>query len=264
LPQWNCSCPNCCAARRHQILPQTQSSIALSAGDDRWFLVNASPDLAQQIEAFPELQPQRDATRQSPIAGVFLSNGDLDHSLGLLLMRQREDPLVVYSTAETKNSLDWMNDLLAPFCGVDWQLIGPEFHSLGNGLSFRTIALPESIAFQFHGEDSGATALIAPAVGEITPALREAVNDSDVVFFDGTFWSNDELQAFRPGARTARAMHHLPISNSLDFLHRSTARRKIYLHINNTNPILMPGSRERRQVEEAGLEIACDGLEIVL
>ena len=180
-------------------------------------------------------------------------------------MRQREDPLVVYATAETRKALDWMNDLLAPFCGIDWQLAGSEFHSLGNRLSFRSIALPESVAFQFHHDNSGARALIAPAVGEITPALREAANDSSVVLFDGTFWSNDELLGFRPGARTARAMNHLPIkSDSLDFLGQSTAHRKIYLHINNTNPILMPGSSERRQVEDAGTEIACDGLEIVL
>jgi pyrroloquinoline quinone biosynthesis protein B len=180
-------------------------------------------------------------------------------------MRQREDPLVVYSTAETKKSLGWMNDLLAPFCGIDWQLTGPEFRSLGKSLSFRAIALPESVAFQFRRKDSGATALIAPAVGEITPELREAVGDSSVVLFDGTFWSNHELQALRPGARTARAMHHLPIrEESLDFLRQSEAHRRIFLHVNNTNPILMPGSRERRQVEEAGLEIACDGLEIAL
>ena len=107
--------------------------------------------------------------------------------------------------------------------------------------------------------------MVAPAVGEVTAELRDAVNNSDVVLFDGTFWNNDELRAVRPGARSAREMNHLPISEgSLDLLRQAPARRKIYTHINNTNPILMPGSSERRQVEQAGIEIACDGLEIAL
>ena len=107
--------------------------------------------------------------------------------------------------------------------------------------------------------------MVAPAVGELTNELRDAVNSSSVVLFDGTFWSDDELRAVRPGARTAREMNHLPISDgSLDFLRHAPARRKIYMHINNTNPILMPGSSERTQVEQAGIEIAYDGLEIVL
>ncbi len=234
-------------------------------GRRRWFLVNASPDLAAQIEAFSELQPQPGTARNSPIVGVFLTNADLDHALGLLCMRQQEKPLPVYSTAEARRALEWMDALLARFCGIDWQPAAPEFQSLGNGLVFRAIALPASVAFQFRDEVSGATALLAPAVGEITPDLRAAADQSAVVFWDGTFWSNDELRAWRPNACSAREMDHLPISDgSLDYLRTSTARRKIYMHINNTNPILMPGSKERRQVEEAGIEIACDGLELTL
>jgi pyrroloquinoline quinone biosynthesis protein B len=107
--------------------------------------------------------------------------------------------------------------------------------------------------------------LFAPSVGELTEELRDAVNASDVVMFDGTFWNDCELEAVRPGARTAREMNHLPINGgSLDFLRQLPARRKIYTHVNNTNPILMPGTRERAQVEQAGIEIASDGLEIVL
>ena len=129
----------------------------------------------------------------------------------------------------------------------------------------RAIELLHSVVFQFRRDASGATALFAPSVGELTGQLRDAVQDSDVVFFDGTFWSDSELVKVRPGARSARQMNHLPISNgSLDFLRQSRARRKIYTHINNTNPILMPGSRERAQVEQTGIEIARDGLEIVL
>jgi pyrroloquinoline quinone biosynthesis protein B len=136
---------------------------------------------------------------------------------------------------------------------------------LDGNIAFRTIELPQSIAFQFRDEASGRLALAAPAVIELTRELSEACTSSDVVFFDGTFWSDHELVVVRSGARSARQMNHLPISGgSLDFLRQSPARRKIYTHINNTNPILMPGSPERAKLEQAGIEIARDGVEIVL
>jgi pyrroloquinoline quinone biosynthesis protein B len=265
LPQWNCACVNCVAARTGKIAPQTQSSIMISGDDGRWFLINASPDLSRQIEHASELQPRFDPPRNSPIAGVLLTNADLDHSLGLLLLREQPMSLVVYAADETKTALAWMDNVLARFCGIEWRKISADFQSLNGNVSFRAIELPQSIAFQFRDDTSGATALFAPTVGELTEELRDAVHASDVVMFDGTFWSDDELAAVRPGARSAREMNHLPISDgSLDFLRQSRARRKIYTHINNTNPILVSGTREREQVEQAGIEIARDGLEIVL
>jgi pyrroloquinoline quinone biosynthesis protein B len=265
LPQWNCACANCIAARAGKIAPQTQSSVAISGDDEHWFLINASPDLAQQIERTPELQPRPGSPRNSPIAGVLLTNADLDHGLGLLLLRQRETPLVVYATDQTRAALAWIDMVLKPFCGVEWHPVSRDFTSLSQGVTFRAISLPGSIALQFRDPSSSASVLIAPAVGNLNDELRDAVKTSDVVLFDGTFWKDDELLAFRPGAHTAREMNHLPIADgSLDFLRHSPARRKLYTHINNTNPILMPGSRERAEVERAGIEIACDGLEIVL
>lgn len=258
LPQWNCACANCVAARAGKIPSQTQSSVAFCGQDRQWWLINASPDLARQIEATPELQPSPDSPRNSPIAGVFLTNADVDHALGLLLLRQRETPLIVYATEQTRAALDWIDNVIARFCGIDWR-------NVGDAISVSAIELSNSTAFQLRDERSGAAALVAPAVGELTNELREAMQKSDVIFFDGTFWSENELRAFRPGTRTAREMHHLSISDgSLELLRNSPARRKIYIHINNTNPILMPGSPERRQVEEAGVEIGYDGLEIVL
>jgi pyrroloquinoline quinone biosynthesis protein B len=136
---------------------------------------------------------------------------------------------------------------------------------VNGSIGFRAIALPHSVACQFLDEASGRLVLVAPAVSELTRELAEASADSDVILFDGTFWSDDELAAVRAGARSSREMNHLPVSgSSLDFLRQSPARRKIYTHINNTNPILMPGSPERIEVEQAGIEIARDGLEIVL
>ncbi len=268
LPQWNCACPNCTAARTGKITPQTQSSIAISGdseGFHRWFLINASPDLTRQIESMPRLQPRRDSPRNSPIAGLLLTNADIDHALGLLLLRQQEMPLVVYAADETRAALGWIEGVLAQFSGIEWQKTNMEFQTLNGSMAFRAIELPSSVAFQFRDNSSGATALFAPSVGELTDELRNAVHESDVVLFDGTFWSDGELAAIRPGARSARQMNHLPISDgSLDFLHQSPARRKIYTHINNTNPILMASSRERAHVKQSGIEIARDGLEIVI
>ncbi|MFZ0917628.1 MAG: MBL fold metallo-hydrolase [Candidatus Udaeobacter sp.] len=271
LPQWNCACANCVAARAGKIAPQTQSSIAISGDFEKfqgWFLINASPDLPRQIESTPRLQPHRSAAaglRNTPIAGVLLTNPDIDHALGLLLLRQQEMSPVVYAADETRTALEWIDSVLAKFSGIEWRTISAEFQSLSDSVGFRTIELPRSVAFQFRDDTSGATALFAPSVGELTDELRDSVHTSDVVLFDGTFWSDDELAAVRPGARSAREMNHLPIGDgSLDFLRQSPARLKIYTHINNTNPILMPGTREREQVEQAGIEIARDGLEIVL
>jgi pyrroloquinoline quinone biosynthesis protein B len=268
LPQWNCACVNCVAARTGKIAPQTQSSIAISGDSEefqRWFLINASPDLPRQIESMAQLQPRVGQLRNSQIAGVFLTNADIDHALGLLLLRQQETPLVVYAADETRTALAWIANVLARFCGIEWRKISAEFQSLSSSIAFRAIELPRSVGFQFRDDTSGATALFAPSVGELTDKLCDAVRASDVVIFDGTFWSDGELGVVRPGARSAREMNHLPISDgSLEFLRQSPARRKIYTHINNTNPILMPGSPQRAQVEQAGIEIARDGLEIVL
>jgi pyrroloquinoline quinone biosynthesis protein B len=267
LPQWNCACVNCVAARSGKIGPQTQSSLAISGDSEEFqnWLINASPDLSRQIESTTRLQPRGDASRNSPIAGALLTNADIDHALGLLLLRQQEKPLVVYATDETRAALEWLDHVLTRFCGIEWRKVSSDFQSLNSSIEFRAIELPHSVAFQFLDEASGRMALVAPAVGELTGELSEASADSDVILFDGTFWSNNELAVVRPGARSAREMNHLPIQGaSLDFLRRLPARRKIYTHINNTNPILMPDSPEREKLEQAGIEVARDGLEIVL
>jgi pyrroloquinoline quinone biosynthesis protein B len=268
LPQWNCACTNCFAARARKIAPQTQSSIAVSDSLNEfqsWWLINASPDLPRQIESTPPLQPQRVAARNTPIEGVLLTNADIDHALGLLLLRQQETPLVVYAADQTRVALEWIDRVLARFCGIEWRQISGDFQPLNDGITFRAIELSHSIAFQCRDHASNRLVLVAPAVSELTRELSDASEASDVVLFDGTFWSDRELATVRPGARTAREMNHLPINGgSLDFLRQSPARRKIYTHINNTNPILIPGSPERAELEQAGIEVAHDGLEIVL
>jgi pyrroloquinoline quinone biosynthesis protein B len=268
LPQWNCVCVNCVAARAGKIDSQTQSSVAIGVDSEEfqnWWLINASPDLPRQIESTIRLQPRLNASRNTPIAGVLLTNADIDHALGVLLLRQQEKPLVVYATADTRAALGWLDRILERFCGVEWHTVTPKFQSLDSGVAFRAIELPGSVAFQFRDDTSNRTALFAPSVGTLTEQLRDAVHTSDLVMFDGTFWSNEELARVRPGARSAREMNHIPINDgSFDVLRQSPASRKIYIHINNTNPIFMSGSHERAQIEHAGIEVAHDGLEIVL
>ena len=268
LPQWNCACVNCVAAREGKIDPRTQSSIAISDASkesQNCWLINASPDLPRQIEGRAQLQPRRNASRNTPITGVLLTNADIDHALGLLLLRQQEKALVVYAADETRTALAWLDRILARFCRIEWRKTSSDFQGLSSSISFRAIELPHSVAFQFLDRPTGQLALVAPAVSKLSRELSEASADSDLILFDGTFWSQDELAGVRPGARSAREMNHLPIrGGSLDFLRQSPARRKIYTHINNTNPILMPGSQEAAELERAGIEVARDGLEIVL
>jgi pyrroloquinoline quinone biosynthesis protein B len=230
-------------------------------------LINASPDFSRQIETTPELQPCRDSPRNSPIAGVLLTNADLDHCLGLVLMRQRATPLVVYATDKTRAALGWIDIVLEPFCGIGWRPAAGDFQPLGKSIAFRAIESGKSIAFQLRDEISGASALVAPAVSEITSDLREAANNSDIVLFDGTFWSDDELIRIQGSGKTARQMGHVPVSSATGSLSRLAGLRrprKIYVHINNTNPMLNQAGPEYRQVRAAGWEIAEDGWEFDL
>jgi pyrroloquinoline quinone biosynthesis protein B len=287
LPQWNCACANCRAARRGDIPPRTQSSVALSADDDHWFLVNASPDLRTQIESFPPLQPTIAARRATPIQGVFLTNADLDHVLGLFLLREGKR-IPAFAPAGVRAALTHdlpLAGLLGSFSGLEWMNASSDFTPLAlstgepTTLSFRALPLSstpppyvtsaatglQSVAYQFHDSQTGGRVLIAPDVCEITPALQLAMSESGLILFDGTFWSDDELSTLKPGARTSTQMGHLPIrEGSLPQLRALSVPRRVYLHINNTNPILAAASRERAETEAAGIGIGEDGQEFTL
>ena len=287
MPQWNCSCPNCQAARQGKIPHRTQSCIAIAIDPDRWFLVNASPDLARQIESFARIQPRATSARNSPIRGVLLTNADLDHLLGLFLLREGEKftvhaPLAVQNVAQ---EILGVQGVLGAFSGSKW--VEPPFDDFepldkeaSSRLLYRAIALEgkpppfasgfaeagiHSVAYEFVDQRTHGRLLVAPDVAGINKSLQRALNTSAVVLFDGTFWSNDELAQVRPGARPASDMGHLTIrDSSLDLLAGLRAAKKIYVHINNTNPILAPGSPERAAVEAAGILIGHDGLEFDL
>jgi len=286
LPQWNCACPNCQAARTGLIQPQTQSSVAISGDGQHWFLINASPDLRAQFGAFAPLHPDLASARNHPVEAILLTNADLDHTLGLLFLREG-DPLHLHASKAVREYLSQdlaFTSILTAFCGVVWH--EPPVNqwvslSLRNGqpsgLAYQAIPLRSSppvfssigasteeqtMAFLIKDERTGGVLLMAPDVFEITQNLEDALRSVDAVLFDGTFWSEDELGVVKASARKASAMGHLPIKNgSLNILSQSPARHRIFLHINNTNPILFPGSAERQAVEDAGIMIGCDGME---
>ncbi len=263
--------------------------MALSDDGARWFLVNASPDLRAQIEAFPALRPAPDAARNTPIAGVLLTNADLDHVLGLFLLREAGH-LRIFSPAPILQVLARdlrLTEILRPFCTIlhdepAYEEFAPLPSADGKpgSLSVRAIPLsakpppfssgeilagPQSVAYEIVDERTKGRLVVAPDVAAITPELQQAMEAADAVLVDGTFWSNLEFQQVTGKTRTADDMGHLPIEDgSLNVLRKLEARHKVYFHINNTNPILAPGSKERAAVESAGIAVGHDGLEFEL
>ena len=276
---------NCTAARQGKIPARTQSSVAIGTGDGNWFLVNASPDLRAQIEAFPALQPGGASARHSPIRDVLLTNADLDHVLGLFLLREHGQRMRLHCTASVRETLCGalhLDALLGTYCGIDWLELPETPAPLGDGgLTYRAIPLPgqppryaapdafpahgQSVALEFVEPTRGVRLLVAPDVAAVTPELQAALETADAVLFDGTFWFEDELRRVDPAARRASEMGHLPVMDgSLNLLRELPARRRVYTHINNTNPILAFDSTERAAVEIAGLTVGEDGMDFEL
>jgi pyrroloquinoline quinone biosynthesis protein B len=296
FPQWNCACPNCRALRAGTFRgkARTQAQVAVSGDGVSWFLLGTSPDLRAQIEASPELHP-REGLRQSPIAGAVLANADIDHVLGLLLLRELQ-PLRVYATDSIRRILTEDNSMFGMLQRVPAQVSWSSFAvrktfrletSTGqdSGLRCRALSLgthyPAYVSPQRQSEltpgeaslglivesPSGQRLAYMPAVPQIDEALLREFESCDVLLFDGTFWSNDELIRIQGSGQSAQQMGHVPVSSaegSLSKLRGLRRPRKIYVHINNTNPMLDEASPEYRQVREAGWEIAEDGCQFDL
>jgi len=287
FPQWNCGCGNCQAARRGEagVRARTQESIAVSGDGQSWLLVNASPEIRAQIESFEGLWPRGD--RHSPIAGLALTNGDLDHCLGLRSLRESH-PLTVYASEAVRAGFTAGNVLyrtLERFEGqVTWRRLelGREQPIAGAGLAVTALPAPGKLPLHLEGvraaspEDnvglvirdvrSGSRLAYLSGVSGPSAEVERAVTGAAAVFFDGTFWSSDELIAAGLGTRRAEDMAHWPIGGaegSLGFLSRLGGRR-VLIHVNNTNPILREGGAERRALDAAGVEVATDGLELEL
>jgi len=289
FPQWNCGCSNCRGVREHKssASPQTQVQLAWSVEPEAWTLLNASPDLRAQIEATPELWP-REGARNSPIRDVVITGAEIDQVLGLLLLREFHS-FRVHATESVRKILTVDNSMfgvLARFPGqVVWNDLRVGESATAGGA--RMEVLPLASAFPgfvsaarsvelnaaeasiglIVAPESGGTFAFLPGAGSVSDELLERLADCDVLFFDGTFWSNDEPYRIPGIHRTARQMGHLPMSGDGGSIERfaSVRRpRKLFIHLNNTNPVLDPDGEERKMVREAGWEVAFDGMELIL
>ena len=268
--------------------PRTQSSLSVRGSSGDWFLVNASPDVRQQLERLRD--GESTSVRFSPIAGVLLSDAEIDHTAGLTILREATEPLQIYGTNAVKQALTEGFSLLRVlenYCGVEWSVIEPgTVVNLGSkeksSLTVEAFAVTGTppkymgwtsteenwvVGLTFRDRVSDKVVTYAPALAELTPEIIKRFEASDCILVDGTFWQDDELVKLGTSTRTALAMGHLPLAGdngSLARLAQVACPRKIFVHINNTNPILIPNSPECQMVETVGLEVGNDGLTIEL
>jgi pyrroloquinoline quinone biosynthesis protein B len=289
FPQWNCWCPTCRIARREpaRARPRSQSSAAVSADGHRWFLLNASPDVHAQLAQLSGAEPP--GVRFVPVEGVVLTDAELDHTLGVVLLREARY-LQVYATAAVQEVMEHDSSLLPvtrAFAEVRLQPLaigGPTAlvyrDGCPAGLTVSSFTVPagpprfarherpgHTVGLLVRDDATGGVCAFVPGCGGLEPALLGHLAGAELVLFDGTFWTDDELIALGIGQRTAREMDHLPVSGpdgSLERLAGLRARHKIYTHINNTNPMLIEDSPERLLVERLGLAVGADGMRFTL
>ncbi|MGT2504975.1 pyrroloquinoline quinone biosynthesis protein PqqB [Cupriavidus basilensis] len=290
FPQWNCNCCNCDGLRRGTIAAtaRTQSSIALTEDGIHWLLVNASPDVLAQIRATPALQPAR-AARDTGIAAVLLMDAQIDHVTGLLMLREHRSALPVYATPPVLRDLSEgfpLSRILSHYCTLETHPLPLDASAFTvpplAGLTLHAIPLdskpppysPNRAAPQ-RGDNiglrivsaGGKRVFYAPGLGSIEPHVRAELAQADVILIDGTFWTDDEMRRLGLSSRLASDMGHLAQSGPhgmIAALDEAPAARKILIHINNTNPILVDDSPERRELAAHGIEVAYDGMEIAL
>jgi len=292
-PQWNCNCPNCDGLRAGTIRAQarTQSSIAVSANGRDWVLVNASPDILFQLRATPALQPAP-GRRNTPIAAVMLMDAQIDHVTGLLMLREG-DPLRLYCTAAVWGDLNTglpLGKVLSHYCGLNWNELpissdAPEAIEVAgiDGIRFTPIPLSskappysphrnaaepgDNIGLLIENTATGKRLFYAPGLGKPEPHVVHAMKQADCVLVDGSFWSDDEMIRLGLANKTALSMGHLPQSGPdgmIALLETLGERRKVLIHINNSNPLLNEDSDEATELARHGIETAYDGMEIVL
>ena len=283
FPQWNCRCPVCALAWAGdpRVRPRTQTSIAVSAGDGRWTLINASPDLSAQVRAATALHP-RDSLRGSPIDAVILTGAEIDQIAGLLSLREGT-PFTLYATPASHAAIA-ANAMFGAMTSMSRRAVNPGARfMLAGDIEVTLFMAPGKLPLYLEGEApeidtesaanvgvelcrEGARMVFVPGAAAVTDAMRERFARANVVLFDGTLFVDDEMIRAGTGEKTGRRMGHMPIDGeggSLRALDGLSARR-IFIHINNTNPILIDGSAERQKIEAAGWRVAEDGMEIVL
>jgi len=290
FPQWNCNCRNCAGLRSGSIRarPRTQSSIAISVDGAHWVLCNASPDIHAQIRATVELQ-ESGTLRGSGIAAVVLTDGQIDHATGLLLLREGAR-VPLYTTELVREDLTEgfpVLRLLEYFCGTEWHRVAIDggVFTIGeaDGLEFSALPLSskpapfsprrddpqpgDNIGLMIRDRPTGRSAFYAPGLGEMDDRTRREIDGVDCLLVDGTFWTDDEMIRQGVGHKRAREIGHLPQSGAGGMIEQLRAfpnARRILIHINNTNPILDEDSAERAVLEREGIEVAYDGMELVL
>lgn len=281
LPQWNCGCRNCDLARKGEIRSQTQSSIAVSTDGGRWAILNASPDIRTQIAASPALHPTD--LRTSPIGAVLLTNGDIDHVAGLLTLREQQ-PFELFATAEIHGILEdnpvfnAVNPDVVPRRTI---ALDTPFEVLP-GFGATLFAVPGKVPLYNEGEvvetdlegeqtvgvelDAGGRRILyIPGCARVTEPLAARIDGADMLFFDGTLWRDDEMVVEGLSQKTGRRMGHISMSGpegSIAVLKDLAIGRRVFIHMNNTNPVLRPGSEERKIAEAEGWTIAEDGMEL--
>jgi pyrroloquinoline quinone biosynthesis protein B len=284
FPQWNCRCETCEAARAgERARPRTQSSLAIRGDDGPWFLVNASPDLRQQLETLS--RGPADGVRAPPIAGVLLTDAEIDHTAGLLLLRESATPVRVFGAEGVERALTDgypVLPMLERYCGAEWQTLEPgrprplegsslevePFAAGGDAPRYLSADLElEASGFVFRDRATGGVVTYVPGLASLDDSVIGRFAASDLVLVDGTFWHDDDLARLGISDRTARDMGHTPLAGpdgTLEVLAGLERPRKVLVHINNTNPILLEDSPERDAVVRAGVEVAYDGLEVEL
>lgn len=289
FPQWNCNCRNCDGVRRGTLnaKPRTQSSIAVSSNGEDWLLVNASPDLLAQIAANTELQPAR-RTRDTGIAAALVIDAQIDHVTGLLMLRERGTPLPLYTTDPVWEDLSTgfpITSILSHYCDVEHRRIALDGTPLAlaelpgvqiDALPLSSKAPPysphrnapargDNIGLVITNPHTGRRAFYAPGLGAIEPHVLDAMREADLLLVDGTLWTDDEMIRLGLTQKTGADMGHLAQSGAggmIEVLDSLGPRqvRKVLIHINNTNPILVEDGPERRLLAEHGIEVAMDGM----
>lgn len=295
VPQWNCNCKVCRIARvERPDLQATQASIAVSADDKHWFLINASPDLRQQVISTPQLHPKPDQLRHSPISGVILTNGEVDAIAGLLSLREGW-PFTIYAHQRVLSTLK-DNSIFNVLSAERVRREPIEFDStfepkLADGSSSGLEVLPflvpgkrawyledgaapvpddeagDTVGLRIADKQSGQYFFFLAACAAMTPELKMRLKDAPLVFFDGTVWHDDELIAAGLGSKTGQRMGHMAMSGAdgaIAALADLGIARKVFLHINNSNLALLPESVERAQIERSGWLVPSDGMEIIV
>jgi pyrroloquinoline quinone biosynthesis protein B len=289
FPQWNCWCPTCRTARQDpgRARPRSQSSCAVSADGRRWFLLNASPDVHAQLTRIPMAEPP--GMRHVPIEGVVLTDAELDHTLGVVLLREGRY-LQVYATPAVQSVIEHDSSVLRvtrafaevrlnPLAidgsttlvyrdGCPAGLTITAFTVPADPPRFATRELPgHTVGLLVRDDATGGVCAFVPGCGGLDGDLLDRLAAAELVLFDGTFWTDDELIGLGIGERTARQMDHLPVSGpdgSLERLAALPGRHKVYTHINNTNPMLIEDSPQRHLVERLGLAVGADGMRFTL